>query len=139
MFLPSFWTGALIARYGPEKVIAAGTLLMLACVAVNLGGLELARFAVGLFLLGVGWNFMFIGGTSLLTLCHLPEEKARVQGLNDLVMFTTVGASATLAGILHEAWGWALMNLAVLPAVLGVLAIVLLRGWRAAAPAVGTR
>lgn len=139
MFLPSFWTGALIARHGPERVIAAGAVLMLACVAVNLGGLELARFAVGLFLLGVGWNFMFIGGTSLLTLCHLPEEKARVQGLNDLVMFTTVGASATLAGILHEAWGWALMNLAVLPAVLGVLAIVLLRGWRGAAPAVGTR
>lgn len=139
MFLPSFWTGSLIARLGAERVISAGAALLLACIAVNLSGVELSRFVAGLFLLGVGWNLMFIGGTSLLTACHLPEEKARVQGLNDLLMFTTVAASATLAGLLHEVWGWALMNLAAVPAVVIVLTLILLRGSGAPAPAAGAR
>lgn len=139
MFLPSFWTGSLIARFGAERIISLGAALLLVCVGVNLSGVELSRFVAGLFLLGVGWNFMFIGGTSLLTACHRPEEKARVQGLNDLLMFTTVGGSATLAGLLHEAWGWAWMNVAAIPAVLVVLTLILLRGSGAPAPAAGAR
>jgi MFS family permease len=126
MFLPSFATGHLIARLGAERIIATGAVVNLACIAVNLTGLELEQFTTGLFLLGVGWNFMFIGGTTLLTACHLPAEKAKVQGLNDLLMFTTVGASATAAGALHHALGWQLMNLVPVPALLVVLAVLLL-------------
>jgi MFS family permease len=139
MFLPSFWTGSLIARFGAERIIALGAALLLLCIAVHVSGIELGQFVAGLFLLGVGWNLMFIGGTSLLTACYRPEEKARVQGLNDLLMFTTVAASATLSGLLHEAWGWALMNLATVPALTVVLTLVLLRRSGAPAPSTGAR
>mgnify|MGYP005840360589 CR=1 FL=1 len=130
MFAPSFVTGPLIARFGTRSVIAAGAAIMLACVAIHLSGVELAQFLTGLFLLGVGWNFMFVGATTLLTECYSPAEKARVQGLNDLVLFTTVAASATLSGLLHDAIGWQGMNLVVVPALVAVLAMILL--WRPA-------
>ena len=135
MFVPSFATGHLIARFGAQRIIAAGVLVNFACVAVNLTGLEVLHFASGLFLLGVGWNFMFIGGTTLLTACHLPAEKAKVQGLNDLLMFTLVGASATSAGALHHLLGWQLMNLAAVPALLLVLVVLFLRRSRPVAAA----
>lgn len=127
MFLPSFWTGGLIARLGAERVIGAGALVNLLCIAVTLSGLGLDRFVLGLFLLGLGWNFMFIGGTTLLTASYRPEEKARVQGVNDLLLFTSVALSATASGALHAAIGWRAMNLAAVPAVLLVL---LLLWWR---------
>jgi MFS family permease len=127
MFLPSFWTGKVIARFGARRVIAAGALINLVCIGVNLSGLDLAHFAAGLFLLGLGWNLMFIGGTTLLTESHRPAEKAKVQGLNDLVMFTTVAISALTAGALHEWVGWHAMNLAAIPGVLLVLAMLWLR------------
>jgi MFS family permease len=126
MFAPSFVTGPLIARLGTRPVIAAGAVIMLGCVAIHLSGVELGRFLAGLFLLGVGWNFMFVGATTLLTECYSPAEKARVQGLNDLVLFTTVAASATLSGFLHDAIGWQAMNLVVVPALLAVLAVLLI-------------
>lgn len=127
MFLPSFVTGRLITRFGVEKVILAGVGLNLLCVAVALAGLEVENFAVALFLLGVGWNFMFVGGTTLLTTCHTAAEKARVQGLNDLLVFTSVAASASLAGFVQSTLGWQTMNLLAIPALLLVAGLVLAR------------
>lgn len=127
MFLPSFWTGRIIARLGAPRVITIGALVSLASVAVNLAGLELAHFTAGLFLLGLGWNFMFIGGTTLLTQSHRPAEKAKVQGLHDLLMFTTVSISALSAGALQQLVGWHAMNFAAIPAVLLILLLLRLR------------
>ncbi|HMR32929.1 MAG TPA: MFS transporter [Geminicoccaceae bacterium] len=127
MFLPSFWTGRIIARFGAPKVIAVGAVLNLVSIGINMAGLDLANFIAGLFLLGLGWNFMFIGGTALLTQCHRPAEAAKVQGLNDLLMFTTVSLSALTAGVLQQSVGWHAMNLAAIPAVLLILVLLRLK------------
>lgn len=131
MFAPSFFTGSLIARFGAERMIAAGGALMLGCIAVNLTGIELLNFLGSLFLLGLGWNFMFIGGTTLLTRAHRPSEKAKVQGFNDLCLFTAVTMSAAASGALHEWLSWQPMNLAALPLVLAVIAMAMLRARQA--------
>jgi MFS family permease len=125
MFAPSFATGHLIARFGVMRVIAAGTALMGACVGVDLLGVEVVHFATGLLLLGVGWNFMFIGATTLLTSCHAEAEKAKVQGFNDFLVFTTVAVSASSAGALHHLIGWQAMNLLAVPGLVLVAALVL--------------
>lgn len=127
MFAPSFVTGHLIARFGSTRMIGAGVLLMGACVGMSLAGIELVHFALGLLLLGVGWNFMFIGATTLLTSCHSEAEKAKVQGLNDFLVFTTVGISASASGALHHLIGWQALNLLVVPGLLIVGALVLFR------------
>lgn len=124
MFLPSFWTGRIIARFGAPKVIAVGGLLNLVSIGTNLAGLDLTHFVAGLFLLGLGWNFMFIGGTTLLTQSHRPAETAKVQGLNDLLMFTTVSISALTAGMLQQTVGWHVMNVAAIPGVLLILLLL---------------
>ncbi len=128
MFAPSFFTGSLIARFGVERIIAAGGVLMAACIAINVAGIDFANFVASLFLLGLGWNFMFIGGTTLLTRVHRPSEKAKVQGFNDLCLFTAVTVSAAASGALHEWVSWQPMNLMALPLVLAVIAMAL---WRA--------
>jgi MFS family permease len=127
MFAPSFVTGHLIARFGVVRVIAAGTLLMGACVGVDLLGVEVVHFATGLLLLGLGWNFMFIGATTLLTSCHTEAEKAKVQGLNDSLVVGTVAVSASSAGALHHLIGWQAMNLLAIPGLALVAAILLFR------------
>lgn len=129
MFGPSFFTGSLIARWGARRVVLAGVGLMLLCVAVAVSGVEVERFALALFALGVGWNFMFIGGTTLLTSCHRPEEKAKVQGFNDFLLFTSVSLSATGAGALHGLLGWQTLNLLALP-LLALVAVVALAAER---------
>jgi MFS family permease len=132
MFAPSFFTGSLIARFGVERVIAAGGALMVGCIGINVAGIELANFLASLFLLGLGWNFMFIGGTTLLTRAHRPSEKAKVQGFNDLCLFTAVTMSAAASGALHEWVTWQPMNLMALPLVLAVIAMAMLRHRRVA-------
>jgi len=127
MFAPSFFTGSLIARFGAERLIATGGALMVACIGVNVAGIELANFLASLFLLGLGWNFMFIGGTTLLTRVHRPSEKAKVQGFNDLCLFTAVTVSAAASGALHEWVTWQPVNLLALPLVLAVITLALLR------------
>lgn len=129
MFLPSFVTGRLITRFGVDKVILAGVALNLVCVAIAVAGLEVENFMAALFLLGVGWNFMFVGGTTLLTTCHTTAEKAKVQGLNDLLVFTSVAASASLAGFVQSALGWQTMNLLAIPGLVLVAALILPRLW----------
>lgn len=127
MFAPSFFTGSLIARFGAERLIATGGALMVACIAVNVAGIEMANFLASLFLLGLGWNFMFIGGTTLLTRAHRPSEKAKVQGFNDLCLFTAVTVSAAASGALHEWVTWQPVNLLALPLVLAVITLALVR------------
>lgn len=111
MFVPSFFTGHLIHRLGVVRIIMAGALIMLAAVAVNLSGTGMFEFWTGLFLLGLGWNFMFIGGTTLLTETCEPGEKAKVQGINDFLVFGTVAAGTFASGGLLHLFGWEAVNL----------------------------
>ena len=129
MFAPSFFTGALIKRYGVINIMLAGVGLSLCCVAFALSGLEVAHFWIALVLLGVGWNFMFIGGTTLLTECHTPGERGKVQGANDLAIFITMIATTLSSGLLFTLQGWALMNKLAVPFLLGAAAAML---WLAA-------
>ena len=99
MFAPSFFTGTLIKRYGVINVMLAGVVLNLGCIGVALAGLAVAHFWMAMVLLGVGWNFMFIGGTTLLTECHTPSERAKAQGANDLAIFITMAATSLSSGL----------------------------------------
>jgi MFS family permease len=125
MFAPSLATGSLIARFGPRPIILAGTLLIAACIVASLSGETTIHFATGLFLLGLGWNLMFVGATTMLTASHAPEDKARVQGLHDLFLFSCVAISASLSGLLEQTIGWKAMNLALLPGLLLVAVMMI--------------
>ncbi len=124
MFAPSFFTGRLIQRFGARRIVAAGALAFIACIAINLSGTTVTHYWLALFLLGIGWNFMFIGGTSLLTETYTEAEKAKAQGFNDLVVFTSVTLASLGAGALQHAWGWQTVNLMVLPLIAFSLAAV---------------
>lgn len=115
MFLPSFFTGHLIKRFGVLNIMAAGALLLSACVAVNFSGTGLWQFWLALVLLGLGWNFLYIGATTLLTETYRPEEKAKTQALNDCLVFATVTLTAFSAGALQHRFGWQAVNTGVLP------------------------
>lgn len=125
MFAPSFFTGHLIARFGVHGIIAAGALLIAACVGVNLSGDSFGHYIAALMLLGVGWNFMYIGATTLLTATHDAAEKARVQGLNEFVVFGAVALASLASGAVQHELGWVFVNLVALPLVLLALAGVL--------------
>jgi MFS family permease len=136
MFVPSFFTGSLIARYGVLRVMMAGVALLAGHVLVSLTGTDFHSFAGALILLGVGWNFLFVGGTTLLTTTYTPAERARAQAANDLTGFA-IGLLASLAAapLLHLL-GWQVMNAVLLPwlaaAALAIGALGWVR-WRAAA------
>lgn len=122
MFAPSFVTGRLIERFGVVRIMLVGAVLETACVGVNLTGEGIGQYWTSLVLLGVGWNFLFIGATTLLTGTHSEAEKARTQALNDFLIFTTVTAASLSAGALQASLGWRAVNLGVLPLVLVILA-----------------
>ncbi|MGD1927266.1 MAG: MFS transporter [Paracoccaceae bacterium] len=124
MFAPSFFTGGLIAKYGAERIMAIGLGCLAICCMVAVSGIAFLHFSVALGLLGIGWNFGFIGATSLLAAAHRPEERARVQGLNDFLVFGLVTLASFASGALMAEIGWAAVNLAMLPA-LGVAALAL--------------
>jgi MFS family permease len=111
MFVPSFFTGALIKRFGALRVMAIGVVLNALCIAVALSGVELERFLVALFALGVGWNFLFIGGTSLVTAAYRPEEKTKVQAAMDTTVFSTMTITSFSSGALVTTQGWTWLNL----------------------------
>jgi MFS family permease len=111
MFAPSFFTGSLIKRYGVINVIIAGTVLATGAMAVNLSGITQANFTAGLILLGLGWNFMFIGGTTLVTETYRPEEQSKVQAFNDFLVFGTVATASFSSGALQAKVGWAAVNM----------------------------
>lgn len=106
MYAPSFATGRLIARFGARPVVAAGLLLIALSVAVGLSGVDVAHFWITLILLGVGWNFGFVGASSLVLECHRPEEKTRVQSLNDFLVFGTMTVGSFASGSLLAAYDW---------------------------------
>lgn len=115
MFLPSFITGSLITRFGVLQVMFAGVALLLGHILLSLTGTGFASFASALILLGVGWNFLYIGGTTLLTGTYAPIEKARAQAINDMTIFAIgLACSFSAAGLL-ETLGWQAMNLVLLP------------------------
>jgi MFS family permease len=135
MFAPSFFTGHLIRRFGVLNVMLAGVVLNIGCVAVNLIGTEVAHFWAALTLLGVGWNFLFIGGTTLLTETYADSEKAKAQALNDFVVFTVITAASLSAGALQYQLGWRAVNLGVVPIIVVILvALLWLRKARKAPP-----
>jgi MFS family permease len=115
MFAPGLITGNLIQRFGTLPIIVTGCALMLLSVAIALSGVELMNFIAGLALLGVGWNFMFTGGTNLLTTCYKPSEKNKVQGFTDFCVFTVMITSSASSGALLHTNGWALLNALAAP------------------------
>jgi len=128
MYAPSFFTGHLIQRYGVLKIMFIGGLLAVGCVVANLLGNSVTHYWVGLILLGVSWNFLFIGGTTLLTETYRPEERGKAQALNDFVIFTTVAVASLTAGALQHNFGWQMVNLGVLPLIAVILLSILWLG-----------
>lgn len=124
MFVPSFFTGNLISRFGAEKISAIGMLLLVGAAVSGLMGIRFENFAIGLILLGLGWNFGFIGGTSLLTVTYEAAERNKAQGLNDFLVFGTTALASLSAGKLLASYGWDAVNYAVFPMV--VLALVMI-------------
>ncbi len=117
MFAPSFVTGILIRKFGVLRIIATGAVLNFICIAVALSGLEFLHFWSALILLGIGWNFMFVGGTTLLAEAHTPAEAARVQGINDFMVFGVVAVSSLSSGQLLHAYGWDVVTTAAVPMI----------------------
>ena len=115
MFAPSFFTGHLIRRFGVLNIMFTGAVLMFICVGVALSGVDVMNFLIALFALGVGWNFLFVGGTTLLTESYRPEEKNKVQGANDFLIFLTMALSSFSSGALVTTRGWELLNYGSLP------------------------
>lgn len=125
MFVPSFFTGRLIQRFGLGKVMMVGALLNAACVTINLTGTTVMHFWMALFLLGIGWNFLFIGATQLLTTGYTAEEQAKVQATNDFAVFGITTLAVLSAGILQHHYGWTMVNIGVIPAILITLSTLL--------------
>ena len=117
MFAPSFITGRLITQFSETKIIQTGCILLIACVLLNQLGTTYWHFWTALVLLGVGWNFTFIGATSLLTHTYRPAEKAKVQGMNDFLIFGSSAVASLLAGYWQSLFGWQMLNLMMLPAI----------------------
>ena len=130
MFVPGFFTGHLIKRFGALPVMAVGVLLNAVCIAVALSGVELMQFLIALFTLGVGWNFLFVGGSTLLTEAYQPEEKIKAQGAMDFCVFTTMAITSFASGAMVTTRGWEWLNLSSLP-IVALIGVALL--WLAAA------
>jgi MFS family permease len=142
MFLPSFFTGNLIRRFGAPRIMLAGVALLLAHVAIALSGVEFLHFVSALTLLGVGWNFAYLGGTNLVTETYGPSERSWAQGINDFTVFITVVIASFASGALLHLYGWVGVNLLALPLLLavGTMLIVYLVRYRAEpAPAQAAR
>lgn len=122
MFAPGFFTGHLIKRFGALPVMGAGVLLNVLCVAIALSGVELHHFAVALFILGVGWNFLFTGSTTLSLSAYAPEEKDRAQAALNFLLFAVLALSSFTSGVLVTTQGWSLLNLGSLAPLLLIAA-----------------
>jgi MFS family permease len=117
MFAPAFVTGHLIRRFGLFPIMRLGGVLLLIGLVADLTGQSVAHFWTGLTLLGVGWNFVFVGATTLLTESYRAEERAKVQALNDFCVFSTSAVSAFSAGMLQFHFGWQALNYGIAPLV----------------------
>ena len=132
MYGPSFFTGHLIARLGVTPVLLAGAALLLACCGINLAGVGEGNFWTANLLLGIGWNFLFVGATTLLTRTYRPEERARVQAFNDFTIFGTSTVSSFSSGALLAEFGWPTVQMTVMPFVAIAAAAILWTRWGAA-------
>lgn len=136
MFAPSFFTGRLISYFGKERIVILGLALLLGCAAVALSGIALWQFWTALILLGLGWNFGFIGATAMVADTYTNAEKGKVQGVHDFILFGSVALSSLASGKVYNAWGWEMLNWVVFPVVflcLAALAVLALRTRRIAA------
>jgi MFS family permease len=125
MFAPGFFTGHLIRRFGALPVMGTGLALYLGCIAVALSGVDLHQFVIALFMLGVGWNFLFTGSTTLSLATYAPEERDRAQGALNFCMFATLALSSFTSGVLVTTQGWQLLNLgSLVPVALTAAALV---------------
>ncbi|MGL5137122.1 MAG: MFS transporter, partial [Beijerinckiaceae bacterium] len=130
MFGPSFFTGSLIGRFGKERMIAAGMVILIAAAMVGVSGITVAHFWIALILLGLGWNFAFIGATAMVTDCHAPAERAKVQGATDFVVFSVTTLGSLVAGVVLAKVGWEAINWALPPIAVVCIAAALLVGRR---------
>jgi MFS family permease len=126
MFVPSFFTGNLVARFGKEKIIAIGMALLAGCGIVAITGLSFAHFGIALILLGLGWNLGFVGATAMVTECYRPSERNKVQGLNDFCVFGMVALASFTSGKLLHTMGWGAVNMMLFPVL---MVTVILIGW----------
>jgi MFS family permease len=117
MFAPSFVTGALVSRFGAVPIIAVGLTLLAASAVVGFAGISVAHFWAALVLLGVGWNFAFVGATTMVIECYRPEERTKVQAFNDFLIFGTMAVGSFASGAMLAHFGWYLVNLVMLPVV----------------------
>ncbi|MEO1609996.1 MAG: MFS transporter [Pseudomonadota bacterium] len=125
MFLPSFFTGHLIARFGVIKIISIGAFLQIGCAVINLLHIDFLNFFLANILVGAGWNFTYIGGSTLLTKTYRPEERAKVQASHDFMVYAMAATAAGLSGMLHANVGWNSVNLATLPMIMIILLVML--------------
>jgi predicted MFS family arabinose efflux permease len=125
MYAPAFVTGHLITRYGVNNILIAGCILCGASIVIHLSGISFLNFLSGLVLVGIGWNFLFTGGTTLLTQTYTVAEKAKVQGLNDFFIWGTISVGAVTSGAVHSSVGWSAVNLVMAPLVVLVFATTL--------------
>jgi MFS family permease len=124
MYAPSFATGALIARFGVERIAAVGLALLVLSAAVGISGVSVAHFWSALILLGLGWNFSFIGATAMVTQCHRAEERTTVQAFNDFCVFGSMAVSSFCSGQLLADFGWTAINVVIFPTVLVAAAML---------------
>lgn len=124
MFVPSFFTGQLIQRYGAERITAIGMVLLMLAAGAGLAGITFGHFAVALVLLGLGWNFGFIGGTTMLTDCYRPSERGKVQAANDLGISILMAIASSSSGLILADWGWHAVPMALFPPAAIALTLV---------------
>jgi MFS family permease len=125
MYIPAFFTGHLISRFGVNNILIVGSILCGASIVIHLSGIGFLNFLFGLILVGVGWNFLFTGGTTLLTQTYTMEEKAKVQGLNDFFIWGTISLGAVMSGVVQYSIGWPAVNLVMAPLVILVFSATL--------------
>jgi predicted MFS family arabinose efflux permease len=133
MYAPSFATGALISRFGLERITGAGLALIIVAAVIGIAGISLWHFWIALALLGVGWNFAFIGATTMVTHCHRPNERNKVQAFNDFLVFGSMAIGSFSSGALLVSFGWSMVNEVAFPVVLAATALLVwgaLRGRR---------
>ena len=125
MFAPSFFTGHLIKRYGVLRIMLAGILLNFLCILTNLQGTAVAHFWLGLFLLGIGWNFLFVGATTLLTEGYRSAEKFKTQAINEFAVFSVMVVASMSSSTILDLFGWRIINYCSLPFLLVMLVAII--------------
>ena len=130
MFLPSLITGNLIKKFGVNKIMFIGVIMFSTSIFFNFINQSFFNYLIGLILLGLGWNFLFISGTSLLIKSYKPEEKFRAQGLNDFIVFSTQAFGALSAGFLLSLFGWKLINIICIPLLIMIILTILFSEYR---------